>query len=236
MGERQSGSYGLRRAAPKKINQDFAYFGVKRDEPDIKKTRVSEETHIEILSSPDSKKGRGRPRKSDPSIPEPLKTDRHLVKEEPSEVLISQTLPDELQEEVEETLEEEVVEHTEEIIAYDHSSTQFVLGEDGEAIQIIDFPISVESSLSKIIEDAGVADNSEDKVECEECHKMLKPSSYRQHLKTHLGSKPHSCELCPAKFTRRGDVERHVRIVHKKDKPFRCHKCTRAFGDKKNLR
>ncbi|KAF4518403.1 hypothetical protein B566_EDAN017800 [Ephemera danica] len=76
----------------------------------------------------------------------------------------------------------------------------------------------------------------DDKIECNECHKLLKPSSYRQHLKTHTGVKPFGCEVCDAKFTRKGDVERHIRIVHNKQKPFGCHRCPRSFGDKKNLR
>lgn len=76
----------------------------------------------------------------------------------------------------------------------------------------------------------------DDKIECSECHKLLKPSSFRQHLRTHTGEKPFGCEVCDARFTRKGDVERHVRIVHNKQKPFKCCRCQRAFGDKKNLR
>jgi hypothetical protein len=77
---------------------------------------------------------------------------------------------------------------------------------------------------------------ADDKIECNECHKLLKPSSFRQHLKTHSGIKPFGCEVCEARFTRKGDVERHIRIVHNKQKPFSCHRCPRSFGDKKNLR
>ena len=234
MADRRSGTYGLRRAAPKKINQDYAYFGLRKDEPDCKRAKESEEAHIEILSSPDGKKGRGRPRKIDPSLPETSKVDKFKASVEQelesSAVVIDQMLGEEENDEL--MPSEEIVEQ---IIPYE-TSAEYTM--DGETIQIIDFPINLDTldGAKKLDLDAAGVEINEERIECHECHKVLKPSSYRQHLKTHLGSKPHECELCPARFTRRGDVERHIRIVHKKVKPFKCHKCPRAFGDKKNLR
>ncbi|XP_042209829.1 uncharacterized protein LOC121857755 isoform X1 [Homarus americanus] len=73
-------------------------------------------------------------------------------------------------------------------------------------------------------------------VECNMCFKMLKESSMKQHYKTHTGEKPHTCDECEARFTRKGDVERHKRLVHKNQKPFKCQKCTRDFSDRKNLK
>ncbi|XP_045581061.1 zinc finger protein 37 isoform X1 [Procambarus clarkii] len=73
-------------------------------------------------------------------------------------------------------------------------------------------------------------------VECVMCFKMLKESSMKQHYKTHTGEKPHTCDECEARFTRKGDVERHKRLVHKNQKPFKCQKCTRDFSDRKNLK
>ena len=64
----------------------------------------------------------------------------------------------------------------------------------------------------------------------------MKPNSLKAHLKTHAHERPHACDLCDARFTRRGDLERHIKVVHNKDRPFKCSKCHRAFGDKKNLR
>lgn len=243
MADRRRGNYGLRRAAPKKINQDFAYFGLKRDEPECKQAKESEESHIEILSSPDNKKGRGRPRKIDPSLSVTPKVVKFKVsideEEETSAVVIDQLMGEEENDDAQLMPSEEIVEHSEQIIPYETSEEFHLDGSDGETIQIIDFPIHLdnldEGGKKLDLDSAGVEIN-EERIECTECHKVLKPSSYRQHLKTHLGSKPHGCELCPARFTRRGDVERHIRIVHKKVKPFKCHKCPRAFGDKKNLR
>lgn len=73
-------------------------------------------------------------------------------------------------------------------------------------------------------------------VECSMCFKMLKESSMKQHYKTHTGEKPHTCDECDARFTRKGDVERHKRLVHKNQKPFKCRKCSREFSDRKNLK
>ncbi|XP_066968502.1 uncharacterized protein [Macrobrachium rosenbergii] len=73
-------------------------------------------------------------------------------------------------------------------------------------------------------------------IECNMCFKMLKESSMKQHYKTHTGEKPHTCDECDARFTRKGDVERHKRLVHKNQKPFKCRKCKRNFSDRKNLK
>lgn len=74
------------------------------------------------------------------------------------------------------------------------------------------------------------------RIECLSCHRIMKPNSLKAHLKTHAHERPHACDLCDARFTRRGDLERHIKVVHNKDRPFKCTKCHRAFGDKKNLR
>ncbi|KAK4305272.1 hypothetical protein Pmani_022831 [Petrolisthes manimaculis] len=80
-------------------------------------------------------------------------------------------------------------------------------------------------------------ENDGDKyVECNMCFKMLKESSMKQHYKTHSGEKPHTCSECDARFTRKGDVERHKRLVHKNQKPYKCQKCNREYSDRKNLK
>uniref|UniRef100_A0A0P4W2H1 C2H2-type domain-containing protein n=1 Tax=Scylla olivacea TaxID=85551 RepID=A0A0P4W2H1_SCYOL len=73
-------------------------------------------------------------------------------------------------------------------------------------------------------------------VECNICFKVLKESSMKQHYKTHTGEKPHMCDICQSRFTRKGDVERHKRLVHKSQKPFKCQKCMKEFSDRKNLK
>lgn len=73
-------------------------------------------------------------------------------------------------------------------------------------------------------------------VECNMCFKMLKESSIKQHYKTHTGEKPYHCDECNARFTRKGDVDRHRKLVHKNLKPFKCQKCGKEFSDRKNLK
>ncbi|CAL4075464.1 unnamed protein product [Meganyctiphanes norvegica] len=73
-------------------------------------------------------------------------------------------------------------------------------------------------------------------VECNMCFKMLKESSIKQHYKTHTGEKPYHCDECNARFTRKGDVDRHRKLVHKNLKPFKCQKCEKEFSDRKNLK
>ncbi|XP_076036373.1 uncharacterized protein LOC143022167 isoform X1 [Oratosquilla oratoria] len=73
-------------------------------------------------------------------------------------------------------------------------------------------------------------------VECNLCFKVLKESSVKQHQKTHSGEKPYKCDMCNSRFTRKGDVKRHKRLVHKNQKPYKCRKCQKEFSDKKNLK
>eukprot|EP00178_Gracilaria_changii_P007806 TRINITY_DN24345_c0_g1_i1.p1 TRINITY_DN24345_c0_g1~~TRINITY_DN24345_c0_g1_i1.p1 ORF type:complete len:611 (-),score=90.28 TRINITY_DN24345_c0_g1_i1:213-1916(-) len=44
-----------------------------------------------------------------------------------------------------------------------------------------------------------------------------------------------SCELCSAKFRRKSDKNRHVRVVHEKSRPFQCPVCEKTFGEKSNM-
>lgn len=80
---------------------------------------------------------------------------------------------------------------------------------------------------------------SDGKVECEECHKLVKKSWYKQHLKTHLTKRVKSrfaCQVCGQKFTRRGDVHRHRIVTHLNERPFKCDKCGKDFANKTLLR
>ena len=73
-------------------------------------------------------------------------------------------------------------------------------------------------------------------AECEICFKTLKETSMKQHYKTHTGLKPFNCSECNARFTRRGDVQRHRKLIHLKVKPYQCCKCNKEFTDKRMLK
>lgn len=59
---------------------------------------------------------------------------------------------------------------------------------------------------------------------------------FKQHLLIHTEERPYSCSGCSASFIRKGDAQRHVRVVHNKVRPFQCDLCSRTFCDKKHLR
>uniref|UniRef100_A0A6A7FVG3 Zinc finger protein Aiolos-like n=2 Tax=Hirondellea gigas TaxID=1518452 RepID=A0A6A7FVG3_9CRUS len=80
-----------------------------------------------------------------------------------------------------------------------------------------------------------VTDDLLNYVECSVCFKKIKESSLKQHFKTHSGERPHPCDICGTRFTRKGDVYRHKRVVHRKLKPYVCKKCDRTFPDRNLL-
>lgn len=66
-------------------------------------------------------------------------------------------------------------------------------------------------------------------VECTVCFKKIKESSMKQHFRTHAGLRPYPCDVCGTCFTRKSDVYRHKRVVHKKVKPYICKMCDKTF-------
>lgn len=57
----------------------------------------------------------------------------------------------------------------------------------------------------------------------------------RRHLCTHTGEGEHPCEECGRKFSSKWSLSKHVKIVHKKERPFPCQRCGRCFGSKSVL-
>ena len=57
-----------------------------------------------------------------------------------------------------------------------------------------------------------------------------------KHVKVvHLNERPHKCNLCLSKFGHQGSLTKHIRAVHHKLKPFTCLYCGQRFSESGNL-
>ncbi|ODM87484.1 putative zinc finger protein, partial [Orchesella cincta] len=65
---------------------------------------------------------------------------------------------------------------------------------------------------------------------CNICRKMF-PSSYylKVHQKSHSEHRQFKCEECPSSFFIKGQLNNHVRQIHRKLRPFPCSMCDRSF-------
>ena len=50
---------------------------------------------------------------------------------------------------------------------------------------------------------------------------------------THTKEKPHECEICKKKFSKKSSLNVHIRI-HTGDRPFACDVCHRRFTTSSN--
>lgn len=48
-------------------------------------------------------------------------------------------------------------------------------------------------------------------------------------------NRKHACKLCSSKFKMRGDLQRHVKIVHERQKLYTCSTCGKSFGHSGHL-
>lgn len=52
---------------------------------------------------------------------------------------------------------------------------------------------------------------------------------------TGLPASPRRCKYCDRSFSISSNLQRHIRNIHNKEKPFKCHLCDRCFGQQTNL-
>ncbi|KAJ3248973.1 Metallothionein expression activator [Chytriomyces hyalinus] len=69
------------------------------------------------------------------------------------------------------------------------------------------------------------------------CNKVF-PRAYnlKSHSYCHSGERPHKCNLCTATFSRKHDLQRHVRTLHAKERPHVCSICEQGFLNPDQLR
>ncbi|XP_055382207.1 zinc finger protein 658B-like [Condylostylus longicornis] len=74
---------------------------------------------------------------------------------------------------------------------------------------------------------------------CNVCGRLFKRIQHlNAHEVVHLSEndrKLYACPQCNKKFTNEWYVQDHIRIVHKRDRPFICELCGAAFGSNRNL-
>ena len=84
---------------------------------------------------------------------------------------------------------------------------------------------------------------------CEKC--FAKKSTLNMHQMVHTGEKPHKCEYCERKFSRKRYLEDHMKNhicfniqddfgkpirIHKQIDPIQCTECDRIFNKKSNYK
>ena len=68
------------------------------------------------------------------------------------------------------------------------------------------------------------------------CKEMLKRHINKVHHEMKDNLRPFKCDFCEEKFfSRRGNLEVHIKMVHMKEKEYKCVECEISFGRKEEL-
>lgn len=72
---------------------------------------------------------------------------------------------------------------------------------------------------------------------CSVCERKFKTRiSWQNHVNAHQGVKPFACKQCESAFTTSGELVRHIRYRHTRERPHRCPECSYAAVEMSKLK
>ncbi len=95
--------------------------------------------------------------------------------------------------------------------------------------------------ISRLLLETHFQTHSDPKHNCSKCgqyftdkRELISHKKTHTELSTPKPKKFHECLICGKVFKKSSDLKRHT-FTHTKDKPFKCEKCPRSFGEKYKL-
>ena len=75
-------------------------------------------------------------------------------------------------------------------------------------------------------------------VYCVQCNRTISRPLYEVHERRHNNIRPFCCEIstCDWAFCRLTELQAHVRVVHDKQRPFKCIQCDKRFSQNSGLK
>lgn len=91
---------------------------------------------------------------------------------------------------------------------------------------------TVHAELNKHIKTHG-----KNRYQCLVCNRWFaKKYLLNAHHKTHSGIKAHECSMCQKRYTNQGNLDRHIRVFHRKERQHTCTTCQKTFSQLSILR